>query len=256
MLPLCEARKGSMFLHKDSRGYYGLYETVGGKRVYRAYIGKHPEAYLRDVERAGKVSPEFLALKGSLTEAIAAQKRALVPRISPFTQQYRTLVVDPPWPMVKILRDVRPNQADFDYPTMAIEEIKGLPILRAASPEGCHLYLWTTHKFLPAAFEVMAEWGFKYQCLLTWVKNVGFTPFSWMYSTELCLFGKLGDLPLLRMGKRVDFEAKIREHSRKPEIFYSLVREVSPAPRIDIFGREAHDGFDSWGNEVDKFQAN
>lgn len=242
-----------MFLKKNGQGYFTLCEWVGGKAVYRAYIGKHPEAFLRDLERVKQVKPEFLALKGDLTDAIAAYKRAGAPSIATFTKQYHTIVVDPPWPMTKILRDARPSQADFDYPTMSIEEIKALPIQSAASPDGCHLYLWTTQKFLPFAFEVMATWGFKYQCLLTWVKNVGFTPFSFMYSTEHCLFGRVGDLPLLQLGKRLDFSAKVREHSRKPDEFYNLLREVSPEPRLDMFSREKRGGFDQYGNETGKF---
>ena len=106
---------------------------------------------------------------------------------------------------------------------------------------------------LPDAFDILEAWGAKYQCLLTWVKNVGFTPFSFMYSTEHCLFAHIGSLPLLQMGKRLDFSAKVREHSRKPDEFYDLVRTVSPGPRLDMFGREKHEGFDVWGNEPDKF---
>ncbi|MCD6317654.1 hypothetical protein J7M02_01150, partial [Candidatus Aerophobetes bacterium] len=121
-------------------------------------------------------------------------------------------------------------------------------------PTGAHIYLWTTHKFLPVAFEVFKEWKVKYQCLLTWVKDVGFTPFSWMYSTEHILFGRIGSLDLLKKGRRLDFKGKVREHSRKPDEFYDLVREVSPEPRLDVFSREKREGFDQWGNEKDKFQ--
>jgi ParB/RepB/Spo0J family partition protein len=168
--------------------------------------------------------------------------------------KYKTITIDPPWPIEKILRDVRPNQFDIDYPTMTIDEIMALPVEELADENGCHIYLWTTHKFLPTAFEVLGAWGVKYQCLLTWVKNVGFTPFSFMYSTEHCLFARIGDLDLLKMGKRLDFAAKVREHSRKPDEFYDLVREVSPEPRIDMFGREKHEGFAIWGNEPNKFK--
>ena len=102
--------------------------------------------------------------------------------------KYHCLVVDPPWPVQRIDRDERPNQtASWDYATMTIDEIKAFDVSPVANPDGCHLYLWTTHKFLPDALCIMAEWGFKYQCLLTWVKNVGVTPFTWMYSTELVL---------------------------------------------------------------------
>jgi len=167
--------------------------------------------------------------------------------------EYRCIVIDPPWPMQKIERDVRLNQAaPLDYYPMSIAEIGELKLPAAA--DGCHLYLWTTHKFLPDALALAETWGFRYQCLLTWVKNVGFTPFSFMYSTELVVFARSGSLDLLVKGRRLDFQAKVREHSRKPEVFYDLVRDVSPGPRIDMFSREARDGFDQWGNETQRFE--
>ncbi len=168
--------------------------------------------------------------------------------------KYRAIVIDPPWPIEKILREVRPNQIDLDYPTMTIEEIEALPVPELAYEDGCHIYLWTTHKYLPRAFQVLDAWGANYECLLTWVKNVGITPFSWMYSTEHCLFARIGNLPLLKLGKRLDFQAKVREHSRKPDEFYNLVKEVSPEPRIDMFSREQRDGFAQYGNELDRFK--
>ena len=166
--------------------------------------------------------------------------------------KYKTIIIDPPWPTKKILREERPYQDSFDYSPLSIEEIKAIPIPNIANID-CHLYLWTTHKFLPDALDIMKIWDFKYQCLLTWIKNVGMTPFSWMYSTEHCLFGRKGNLDLLVKGKRLDFNAKVREHSRKPEIFYELVKEVSPEPRIDIFSREKREGFDQYGNEKNRF---
>ena len=39
-------------------------------------------------------------------------------------------------------------------------------------------------------------------------------------------------------------------HSVKPEGFHDLVRRVTPAPRLDIFGRRRIAGFDSWGNQA------
>jgi len=167
-------------------------------------------------------------------------------------KKYQTLVIDPPWPTQKILREVRPKQDIFDYPTMTIEQIKQFPLNEIAA-ENCHLYLWTTHKFLPDALDILNVWGFKYQCLLTWVKNVGMTPFSWMYSTEHCLFGRQGNLGLLIKGVRLDFHAKVREHSRKPDEFYNKVILVSPEPRIDIFSREEREGFEQYGIEKEKF---
>lgn len=186
---------------------------------------------------------------------LALRTKANSPKI-PFPEgEYHTIIVDPPWPMQKILREERPNQLEMDYPTMSITEITALPVGDLAYEDGCHLYLWTTHRFLPTAFEVFAEWGAKYECLLTWVKNVGFTPYSWMYSTEHCLFGRIGNLPLLKLGERLDFFAPVREHSRKPDEFYNLVRKVSPEPRIDVFSRQKHGGFAQYGDETAKFTA-
>ena len=235
--------------------YYALYKN--GK--YVRYIGNAAklQAFQRDAQ-IGEDTVKILADKPYLNPkgnlgVIAAAKKESVGKIMYTGKQYSAIIIDPPWPMEKILRDDRPNQDEFDYPTMEIDEIKNLPINNMAIQEGCHVYLWTTQKYLPDAFDILRAWRVDYQCLMTWRKNVGFTPFSWMYSTEHCLFGHIGSLPLLRMGLRLDFEAKVREHSRKPEVFYDLVREASPGPRLDMFSREQHAGFDQYGNEVDKF---
>jgi len=169
------------------------------------------------------------------------------------TGKYRAIVIDPPWPVQKILRDVRPNQDVFDYPTMTIEEIAKLPIADLAHPDGCHIYLWFTHKHAPDAFRLFEIWGVKYECIMTWCKNVGFTPFSWMYSTEHVLFGRIGSLAVQRKGLRLDFAGKVREHSRKPDEFYARVIQASPEPRIDLFSREQRQGFEQWGQEIAKF---
>lgn len=174
----------------------------------------------------------------------------LLERPAPPTGQYSCIVIDPPWPMKKIDRDVRPKQKAFDYEPMSEDELAELALPAA---DNCHLYLWTTHKHLPIALNLAGLWGFKYECLMTWVKNVGFTPFSWMRSTEHVLFCRRGSLDLLKLGERLDFNAKVREHSRKPDEFYELVMRTSPGPRIDMFARQARDGFDVWGAEPDKF---
>lgn len=164
--------------------------------------------------------------------------------------RYRTIVADPPWPMKKIVREVRPNQVvALDYPTMSLGEIGALPV-QSFAEEDAHLYLWTTHKYLPAAFGIAAAWGFRYECLFTWIKPVGFTPFSWMRSTEFALFCRRGNLPLKVLGKRLDLVATAhRPHSRKPEAFLDIVETVSPGPYLEIFARRNRLGWDTWGNE-------
>lgn len=166
------------------------------------------------------------------------------------TGRYRCIVIDPPWPMEKIEREAHPDQGRaLDYPTMGLDEIGGLPVADLAE-DGCHVYLWVTHKFLPVGLELLGSWGVRYQCTMTWVKNVGFTPYSWMYSTEHVLFGRIGSLPLERLGLRLDFAAPITRHSAKPDVFYDRVREASPGPRLELFARNQREGFQPWGNEV------
>lgn len=165
--------------------------------------------------------------------------------------RYRCIVVDPPWPYKAGLRlDDRPDLEGFDYPQMTLEEIQSLDIGRIAHDD-CHLFLWATQRALRDAFEVLDAWGFNHRCTLVWHKNGGHTPIEvgFMYNAEFVLYATKGNLPLMKVGEKVCFEGKRRRHSQKPDEFYDIVRRVSPPPRIDVFSREPHDGFDGWGAE-------
>lgn len=178
---------------------------------------------------------------------------APVEKVPPLPDTFSTLVIDPPWPMPKIERKVRPNQTvHLDYPTLTLEQIADediVPVRHVAAADA-HLYLWVTHKYLPAGLELVEQWGFKYQCLMTWRKNVGITPFSWMYDTEHVIFARRGSLPLEQLGLRLSFEADAQGHSIKPDVFYERVALASPAPRVDLFPGAPHEGFEPWGLEA------
>ena len=216
--------------------------------------------YVQDAKKLAEEEPElFERVKaGELTIPKAKQQmaRQRVPEPTetpPFPKErYRCIVIDPPWPVKKIEREERPNQGvELDYPTMSLDEIAVLPIADLADESGCHLYLWVTQKYLPAGLEMVKSWGFKYQCLMTWRKNVGITPYSWMYDTEHVIFARMGNLPLERLGLRLSFEAKVNGHSVKPDVFYiERVIMASPEPRLEMFARKERDGFSVWGNEV------
>lgn len=184
----------------------------------------------------------------------AARQHKPEPAITPPLPagKYRCIVMDPPWPMQKIERETVPDQGvELDYPVMSLEDIAALDVPGLADEAGCHLYLWTTHKFLPDALALVAGWGFRYQCLLTWTKPSGFTPFSWMYNTEHVVFARRGNLPLLQMGLKLGMEAPTTRHSAKPDVFYERVVAASPGPRLEMFARGERDGFDVWGNEAE-----
>lgn len=163
---------------------------------------------------------------------------------------YRCIVVDPPWPMQKINRRERPLQGEtLDYSVMTLDEIAELDVA-AMADEDAHLYLWTTHRFLPDALRIAKGWGFTYECLMTWRKNVGITPFSWMYDTEHVLFCRRGSLPVQTKGQRLSFDAKVVGHSIKPDVFYERAVAASPGPRLEMFARRDRDGFDRWSHSA------
>ena len=178
--------------------------------------------------------------------------------------EYRRIVIDPPWDQGKTgKRAVRPNQGqDLDYPTMTFDEIGCLDVARWAA-EDAFLWLWATNSrsrssgrpILQQAFELLDEWGFRYYTLLTWDKGTGPCPFGpYPITTEHCLFGYRGkfSLPKESMGRmKTLFAAPSRRHSEKPRLIYEYISSYFPAPRLDVFARRRHVGFDAWGNEVD-----
>lgn len=111
--------------------------------------------------------------------------------------RYRTIVADPPWPIGDF-----PEWADgkgviaTPYPTMTLDEIKGLRIGRFAEPDA-HLYLWTINDHLAASFKVAREWGFLPSATLVWCKpprGIGMGG-SYASNVEFCLFCRRQGVP-------------------------------------------------------------
>jgi len=178
------------------------------------------------------------------------QNEALKRDVEPTEGLYDVIIIDPPWPVKKIEREVRPNQTqELDYPTMTIDEIHELNIPAA---ESCHLFLWTTHKFLPTALEIIERWGFRYVCCMTWHKPGGYQPVGLpQYNSEFCLYARKGTPKFIDTKNfNTCFNAKRGAHSEKPGEFYETIRRVTSGKCVDMFNRREIEGFDSWGFEA------
>lgn len=169
-------------------------------------------------------------------------------------KRYGVILADPPWPEKgggKIKRG-----ADRHYPLMTVKAIMALPISDLACHDA-HLYLWTTNNYLPDALTVMAAWGFRYVTMITWAKDKMGLGQYFRGMTEHCLFGVRGNVPyrFREDGKRAQgrtlIQASRGKHSEKPEELRAMIESVSCGPYLELFARESHDGWDSWGNEIE-----
>lgn len=164
---------------------------------------------------------------------------------------YQAILIDPPWPSENTgqFKGQSKRPAALPYPVMSLEEIAALPVPRLAAP-AAHLWLWTTNAFLPAGFDLIRQWGFKYLCPVHWVKPSGFGAW-WVHRTQTLLFAYQGKLRMYeRFRPNVLFAAAGR-HSQKPECTYDLIEAVSPGPYLELFARRGREGWHVWGNEVE-----
>ncbi len=177
-------------------------------------------------------------------------------------KKYRCIVMDPPWNQGKTgKRSVRPGQeCTLDYSTLRLEQIKRVPISDWAQ-RNAFLWLWATNSkdkhskrpILSMAFELLEHWGFTFHTMITWDKKTGPCPFSpYQVVTEHVLFGWRGkaDFKRNKLGKmKTVFQETSTGHSIKPASFYRQIRHSFDGPRLDVFARGKHEGFDGWGNE-------
>ena len=170
---------------------------------------------------------------------------------------YGTIVADPPWrydegfptqsrTSGKWSGDVTTKA--LPYSGMDMDAIKALPVADLAAVT--RLFLWTTNRYIPDAFDVMAAWGFAYKQTLVWHKRDGNMGGSVApCSAEFLLVGVMGSPPVLTKAAAAVISApQAKQHSRKPQAFLDLAEAVSPGPYVELFARAPRLGWDHWGH--------
>ena len=133
---------------------------------------------------------------------------------------------------------------------MSTEEIKAIKL---PDENDAVLFLWTTHAFLPDAFEIMKHWGYTYKATMVWDKaKMGMGAWFRM-QCEFCLLGIKGKPYWYNTTERDIITEARREHSRKPDSFFEMVTKVTAGKRLEYFSREERTGWDIYGNDTNKF---
>ncbi|MDX2181574.1 MAG: MT-A70 family methyltransferase [Bryobacteraceae bacterium] len=231
----------------DARDKIARYLGVGRTTIERAEAvveaaEEEPEDYghlVEQMDRSGKVASAYRRL---MVSRQAKELSTNTPRLphGPF----HVIVADPQWRYE--------GGASLPYPTMPLDEIQNLPVSELAEQDAI-LWLWTTNAHLRSSFTVLDAWGFEYKTTLTWAKDRMGTG-DWLRGqSEHCLLATRGKPVFLHGRHSTLLNAARREHSRKPEEFYSLVEATCPGSKIELFSRQRRKDWGSFGNTVDLF---
>lgn len=182
--------------------------------------------------------------------------------------RYRVIYADPPWKFAAWSHRGENRGAVQHYGCMDLDAIKALPVGDLAAADAV-LFMWVVQPMLPQALELIAAWGFEFKTVaFYWVKikgkqdrlfyagedvrlGLGYHTRSGAEQCWLATRGKGYD-KLTQAEPQVVF-SPLREHSRKPDEIAAAVTRLAAGPRVELFARSAHAGFDAWGNESAKF---
>lgn len=168
-------------------------------------------------------------------------------------KKYSIIYADPPWPIRWVNVPTKSGFKGLSYPTMAIAEMCNLPV-RDISEDYSKCFVWTTNHFLMEGLFLVRSWGFQYDKLWVWCKKTGAGGHP-RTATEYIIEGTRGllkSIPATESATNNWFIAAKGEHSVKPGIPRQMIERFYPGySKIELFAREKHPDWDSWGNQVD-----
>ena len=230
--------------------------STGKKAMFDVVKKKAPEE-VKEKLRAGDMSinQAYKEIKQDekikeRVELIEKQKKEIAEENLPaLVGKYTVISVDPPWPYGREYNPETSRVAN-PYPEMSIDEIKAIDL---PFKEDAILFLWTTHMFLPYAFEIVKHWGFDYKATLVWDKQkIGMGAWFRM-QCEFCIFAIKGKPNYYNTTERDLISEARREHSRKPDAFFEMVDKICIGRKLEYFSREQRNGWDVFGNDTQKF---
>lgn len=135
---------------------------------------------------------------------------------------------------------------------MSIEDICALPVRQLAAKDA-HLHLWTTNGFLFECPRIFDAWGFTFKSSFVWVKPQMGIGNYWRNSHEFLLTAVRGDAKRFNdKSLKSWLECDRGRHSAKPERVRHFIERASPGPYLELFGRQEAEGWDVWGNQIEK----
>ena len=172
-------------------------------------------------------------------------------------KKYKTIVIDPPWTVKSHLGTLTTTHGKYKdnlpYKMMSDKQISEFPINDFAAKDSI-LFLWTIHSKLELSFKILKHWNMKFHVLMSWYKHDGICMHGFCRDIEPCLVAYKGNLKNVTTNKhplKLNIDSASTRHSEKPTKFYASLLKSTPAPRIDIFARRRHYGFDAYGDQVE-----
>ena len=193
---------------------------------------------------------------------------------------FDVVVADPPWRYGDKLPG-KTRGAERHYETMSITELCNTFKLPPIADDAV-LFLWKVAA-IPEWYAVCLSWGFVPVAELVWGKigvehtrcevgkievgevcvgDMEFCKLAFGMGRkvrnchETCIIAQRGK-PMQPADKSIRsvFFAPVREHSRKPDEFYSIVERLYPtANRVELFSRQDRPGWTCTGNEKGMFK--
>jgi N6-adenosine-specific RNA methylase IME4 len=240
--------KGGEYYHKNPTGNI---DVPVPPTIAELGITKRESADARKLsEIDDNTFEDIKANKTTITKVKRKLKQKEIKEMEWPKGKYRIVYADPPWGYSNTMPGYMGVQ-DEHYSTMSTDKICSLPV-KELSFKNSVLFLWATSPILEESFYVIGAWGFKYKASFVWDKIDHVMGHYNSVRHEFLLLAIRGSCPP-DVPKLFDSVQSIKrgKHSEKPEEFRNIIDTIYPeGPRIELFSRTKHNGWDFYGNQI------